>query len=136
MTLVIDCSGAGLAQVDVSLALQLIPIMLNYYPGLAKAVYMCDLPWVCKAATNVSIGVEDTNLPLTVCGVNQVCLRVLPARIRELVNCCDRKVVLDLYSKEHCPQFFGGCCDYVEDVANLCPDDAVTLEKIGQDNGE
>jgi len=45
-TLVFDCSGAGLKNVDMDIIKFLIHIFENYYPNMLEKILVYDLPWI------------------------------------------------------------------------------------------
>merc|ERR1712142_1456644 len=46
VTLVFDCSGAGLKNVDMDLVKFLINVFQNYYPNMLGKILVYDLPWI------------------------------------------------------------------------------------------
>lgn len=87
--LIMDCTGTGMSNIDMSLAMSLIPIFVRYYPGIANAIYLCELPWICRSATKLVV-------------------KLLPARLQKLVVICDKRDLVAQRGSGQVPSWMGG----------------------------
>lgn len=85
---VCDCGGVSISQVDINLALSLIPL-IKHYPYTFEYVWCYDLPWLVRPFFNLI-------------------LKVLPNRIVKRVQQMDKKSAFNEMGAEGIPKFMGG----------------------------
>ena len=92
LTLLFDCTDAGISNVDIDLLLLILSLVRNYYPMIINAVLVYELPWI----------------------LNYVLKLVhswLPQDHREMIDPIIKKELFDNIASDQLPDFLGGTCD-------------------------
>ena len=87
--IVVDCTGVGMAQVDMTLLLGMLPIFTKYFPQSFSYIWVHELPWICKP-------------------VLKLALQVMPSRHARKLRTIDKKGALNEMGPEGIPKFMGG----------------------------
>ena len=92
LTLIFDCTGGGLSNVDTDLLSFIISLLRNYYPMILNTVLVCELPWILNF-------------------VLKLVHSWLPQDQRELIHPITKKELNDFVDSDQLPDFLGGTCD-------------------------
>lgn len=90
--IIVDCSGTGLAQMDVSMLLFMLNEIIPHLPKGLNYVLIYELPWLLSKIVNTTIS-------------------CLPAEYRKLAKTCSKKEIHNWVAKDSLPDFMGGTCD-------------------------
>lgn len=114
LELIIDLTGVGMATIDIGLCLNLVPIIVYYYPGLITGFSLYEIPWLVRPA--IKLG-----------------LALFPSNVQRLVKVVDRKTILDIYPVNLVPNVIGGEAKLYA-VVNPLPKCPPTMEEFGAKN--
>lgn len=91
MSIVIDCTGAGLQSADMDMLYYLIWMLRNFFPKGLSYILVHNLPWLLKPFWHIAkVWVPDEH--------------------RELVKFSNQKTIFEYIDKENLPDFMGGTC--------------------------
>lgn len=108
--LVIDLSGAGLANFDMENNVQLITLFSKYYPMSCRYLWLYEASWLVRPAL-------------------MVMLRMIPTKYQKLVKLMDKKQAFELMGIEGLPDFMGGM---TKTSMWPVPEDAPSLETVAE----
>ena len=92
LTLLFDCTDAGISNVDIDLLLFILSLIRNYYPMIINAVLVYQLPWILNY-------------------VLKLVYSWLPQDHREMIHLMTKKELFDNVASDELPDFLGGTCD-------------------------
>ncbi|KAG9509276.1 Motile sperm domain-containing protein 2 [Fragariocoptes setiger] len=92
MAILFDCTGAGMANVDMSMLWFMINEIIPHLPKGLNYVLVYQLPWILRATLSMAT-------------------KCLPADYRKLINQAGSSDVYEWIAKENLPDFMGGTCD-------------------------
>ena len=92
LTLIFDCAGAGLSNVDTDLLSFIISLLRNYYPMLLSSVLVHELPWVLNF-------------------VLKLVQSWLPQHQNDMIHPITKKELNDYIDPDQLPDFLDGTCD-------------------------
>ena len=92
LTLIFDCAGGGLSNVDTDLLSFIISLLRNYYPMILNTVLVHELPWILNF-------------------VLKLVHSWLPQDQRELIDPITKKELNDYVDPDQLPDFLDGTCD-------------------------
>ncbi|KAI1289907.1 Motile sperm domain-containing protein 2 [Halotydeus destructor] len=113
---VLDTSGFGLSNADISLALGIAPILFQYYPGLIRGFDVIDTNFMVRAAF-------------------QVIIKVFPVHHRDKIHFIDRKTLINQLGADAVPDYLGGTGIHVLTTDIFLSDKCPSVEEYGQANG-
>lgn len=90
--MVCDCSGTGLAQMDVNMLLFMLNDIIPHLPKGLNYVLIYELPWLLNKIVNTTIA-------------------CLPNEYRKLAKTATKKDIHNWIAKDCLPDFMGGTCD-------------------------
>jgi len=89
ITVIFDCAGAGLSNVDIDLLQFIVTILREYFPQLLRAVIVHELPWVLQ-------------------WVFKLVQTWLPEEQRKMIHCVNKKDLSNFIDDDQLPDFMGG----------------------------
>lgn len=91
-SMIVDCSGTGLANMDVSMLLFMLNEVIPHLPKGLNYVLIYELPWLLSKIVNTTIA-------------------CLPSEYKKLAKTASKKDIHNWIAKENLPDFMGGTCD-------------------------
>lgn len=117
ISLVFDCSGAGLASADMDILFMLISTLTNYFPKGFSYLLVHNLPWILKPFWHIAKAwVSEEH--------------------RQLVKFSNERTIYEYVDRDNLPDFMGGTCkrDYRQPPADCTTlEEAAKLWGIGRD---
>lgn len=91
-SIIFDCAGTGMAQMDVNMLLFMLNEVIPHLPKGLNYVLIYELPWLLSKIVNTTIA-------------------CLPQEYKKLAKTASKKDIHNWVSKEAMPDFMGGTCD-------------------------
>jgi len=91
-SIIFDCSGTGLANMDVNMLLFMLNEVIPHLPKGLNYVLIYELPWLLSKIVNTTIA-------------------CLPSEYKKLAKTASKKDIHNWVSKDALPDFMGGTCD-------------------------
>lgn len=91
-SIIFDCSGTGMANMDVNMLLFMLNEVIPHLPKGLNYVLIYELPWLLSKIVNTTIA-------------------CLPSEYKKLAKTASKKDIHNWVSKEALPDFMGGTCD-------------------------
>lgn len=91
-SIIVDCSGTGMSNMDVSMLLFMLNDVIPHLPKGLNYVLIYELPWLLSKIVNTTIA-------------------CLPAEYKKLAKTASKKDIHNWVAKESLPDFMGGTCD-------------------------
>ena len=91
-SIIFDCSGTGMANMDVNMLLFMLNEVIPHLPKGLNYVLIYELPWLLSKIVNTAIA-------------------CLPAEYKKLAKTASKKDIHNWVAKEALPDFMGGTCD-------------------------
>lgn len=91
-SIVFDCSGTGMANMDVNMLLFMLNDVIPHLPKGLNYVLIYELPWLLSKIVNTTIA-------------------CLPSEYKKLAKTASKKDIHNWIDKESLPDFMGGTCD-------------------------
>lgn len=91
-SMIFDCSGTGLANMDVNMLLFMLNEVIPHLPKGLNYVLIYELPWLLSKIVNTTIA-------------------CLPSEYKKLAKTASKKDIHNWVAKECLPDFMGGTCD-------------------------
>lgn len=113
--IILDCTGVGMAQVDMTLLLGMLPIFTKYFPQSFSYIWIYELHWLCKPVLNIA-------------------MKLIPARHARKLKIMDKKSALNEMGPEGIPKFMGGK-NPVDPKKLDIPEKCSTVVEIGTKHG-
>uniref|UniRef100_A0A6G1SQ07 Motile sperm domain-containing protein 2 n=1 Tax=Aceria tosichella TaxID=561515 RepID=A0A6G1SQ07_9ACAR len=111
ISLVIDCTGAGLANADMELLLFIINTLKSYFPKGLSYFLVHEMPWILKPFWHIAKA-------------------WVPDEHRQLIKFSDSRNINEFIDDDQLPDFMGGQVD--ESKYKRIPDDCVRLEQAAK----
>ena len=92
LTLLFDCTDAGISNVDIDLLFFILSLVRNYYPMILNGALVYQLPWILNY-------------------VLKLVYSWLPQDHREMIHLITKKELFDNIASDELPDFLGGTCD-------------------------
>lgn len=113
ITIIFDCAGAGITNVDIDMLSFIVTAMRDYYPYLLSSVLVYELPWILQY-------------------VFKLVQTWLPEDHRKLIHLVSHKDINEFVAEEELPDFMGGKNKM---SYRLAPKDAPSAEDLAKDIG-
>lgn len=91
-SIIFDCSGTGMANMDVNMLLFMLNEVIPHLPKGLNYVLIYELPWLLSKIVNTTIA-------------------CLPSEYKKLAKTASKKDINNWVAKESMPDFMGGTCD-------------------------
>ena len=91
LTVVFDCGGAGLTNLDMDIVWFLVDSLLKYYPYGLKHILVLEMPWILSSAWSIVKG-------------------WMPLEFRDKIKFVNNKTITEYIAKENLPYYIGGVC--------------------------
>lgn len=91
-SILFDCSGTGMANMDINMLLFMLNDVVPHLPKGLNYVLVYELPWLLSKIVNGAVA-------------------VLPSDLKKLVKTASKKDINNWVSQESLPDFMGGTCD-------------------------
>lgn len=89
LTVVFDCSGAGISNLDMDIVWFLVDALIKYYPYGMKNILVHDMPWILSSAWTIIKG-------------------WMPEEYRDKVKFTSKKNITEYIAPENLPYYLGG----------------------------
>lgn len=89
LTVVFDCSGAGISNLDMDIVWFLVDALIKYYPYGMKNILVHDMPWILSSAWTIIKG-------------------WMPEEFRDKVKFTNKKTITEYIAAENLPYYLGG----------------------------
>lgn len=109
-SIIVDCSGTGMANMDVSMLVFMLNEVIPHLPKGLNYVLIYELPWLLSKIVNTTIA-------------------CLPSEYKKLAKTASKKDIHNWVAKESLPDFMGGTCDI---NYRRAPKNAKTLEEMAE----
>ena len=111
ISLVIDCTGGGLANADMDTLFFIISTLKSYFPKGLSYFLVHELPWILKPFWHIAKA-------------------LVPDEHRQLIKFCDSRTVNEFIDDDQLPDFMGGQVE--EHRYKVVPEDCVRLEEAAK----
>ena len=92
ITLISDCTDAGISNIDMDLVFFMISLLKNYYPIILKSILVCQLPW-------------------TLNYVMKFVYSFVPEDFKQLIHIINKKELNNYIDPNQLPNFLDGTCE-------------------------
>ena len=112
LTVVFDCSGAGLTNLDMDLIWFLVDSLIKYYPYGMEHILVYEMPWILSSAWTIIKA-------------------WMAVEFRDKIKFVSRKTITDFIANDHLPYYMGGTCptDYHHVPKGCRPAEVIAQEK-------